>query len=130
MSKVAKKTATEETFLRDVQQAIEASDSRRVGELFNELIASGVQTGAVDEAAARQMRIEAAVLLVRMAPATTRQKVTLSLPDDVLQALRLASAESGKEMSLIVSDALKSELKNYHHAAQALKRNTPRSDVL
>lgn len=120
-----RKIASEDPFQRELQKAIEASDSHRVGELFNDLITQGVRTGAVDEAAARRMRIEAAALLVRMAPATSRQKVTLSLPDDVLQALRLASAESGKEMSLIVSEALGVELSRYHHAAQALRRTMP-----
>jgi hypothetical protein len=119
---VAKKLPDGDQFLQEVQKAVEAGDSQRVGELFNELIGEGERTGAVDATAARKLRLDAATLLVSMAPLAARQKVTLSLPDDVLQALRLASAESGKEMSLVVSDALRTELQKYQHASQALRK--------
>lgn len=35
-----------------------------------------------------------------------RKKVTLSIPRDVAVALRIAKAESGKQMSVIVAEAL------------------------
>lgn len=120
---VPKKLTQQEQFLQEVEEAIAAGDSQRVGDLFNKLISEGQRTGAVDDAAARTMRLEAAALLMRMAPLESRQKVTLSLPDGVLRALKIASAESGEEMSAIVSEALETALQKYTHASQSLRKN-------
>jgi len=44
------------------------------------------------------------------------------LPQDILKALRIAAAETSKEMSEIVTEALQKELKKYTHASDALRK--------
>jgi len=104
------------------QEAMEAHDVNKIAELQGELITEALQRGEIDDAQARKMRLDLAAAVIQLLPYDTREKVTLSLPTEILKALRLASAESKKDMSQIVSEALAKELLNYEHARLALRK--------
>ena len=112
-----------EALMKRWQQALDAGESQKAAELCGEMITFAEQSGEIDHAKSVQMRLELAATMIRSAP-EPRGKVTLSLPGDVLKALRLAAAETGKEMSEIASNALRHELelKKYRHASLALRK--------
>lgn len=110
--------------LKGIQEAVASGDSQRAAELFGDLITLAEKSGEIDQATSRKLRLDLVATMIQAIPQETREKVTLSLPQDVLKALRLAGAEAGKEMSEIVSAALRQELKKYHHASQALRKTT------
>lgn len=109
--------------LKQLHKALEAGDPEKAIERVGDLITLGVRRGEIDQATSQRMRLE---LCAEMIKATSRgparEKVTLSLPTDVLRALRLAGAESNKDMSEVVTEALRKELKleKYPHASQVL----------
>jgi len=107
---------------KKLQKAMEDHDVNKIAELQGELITDTLERGEIDDAQARKMRLELAAAVIQLLPYETREKVTLSLPTEVLKALRLASAETKKDMSQIVSEALAKELLNYEHARLALRK--------
>jgi hypothetical protein len=119
---VGGKQPTVEEFMKLIQEAVDAGDASKAAELYSEMLTIAEKTGQIDRATSQRIRLDLAAQMIRSAPASAREKVTLSLPEDVLQALRLASAESGKEMSQVVSEALRTELVKYTHASQALRK--------
>jgi hypothetical protein len=101
-------------------EAMSRNDADRAAELYSEMITIAERTGEIDHAKAVKMRLDMATHMIRHAERDPREKVTLSLRRDVLRALRLASAESNKDMSEIVTEGFMKVLKDYPHASSAL----------
>jgi len=106
-----------------IQKALESSDFMRALELNGDLISLAERTGQIDQATSRRLRMDLVTSMIQAAQhEPIRGKVTLSLPQDILKALRIAAAESNEEMSEIVAEALKEKLKGYDHASHALRK--------
>src|SRR5262245_18108315 len=109
--------------LAQIQKAVESGDSRRAANLYGDLITLAERTGQIDQTTSRRLRMDLVTEMIKVIQnEPIREKVTLSLPQDVLKALRIAAAETSKEMSEIVADALHNELKKYVHASDALRK--------
>ena len=118
---VGKRDSEPETILKRFHKALEAGDPEKAAARVGQLIELDEKRGKIDRDSARRLRLDLVTHMMKVATrGPSRDKVTLSLPTDVLRALRLASAESDKEMSELVSEALRKELKKYPHAMQAL----------
>ena len=121
-------TTKDEEALTKIQKAIqkanEAGDVEKALSLLGDMIGAAERTGELTRDAGAQLRIQVATQMIKaLHVGNTREKVTLSLRTNVITALRLASAESGKDMSDVVSEALEVELQKYSHAAQALTKS-------
>ena len=106
-----------------IQKAIEARDFQKALELNGDLLSIAEQTGQIDQSTSRRLRMDLVTEMIKgIQHQPIREKVTLSLPQDVLKGLRIAAAETSKEMSEIVAEALRRELKKYPHASDALRK--------
>lgn len=113
-----------ETIQKLIAKAFDEGEIQRALELTGDALTAGEASGEITKADADRMRFEIAKKMIQAASVLpTREKVTLSLRSDFLKALRLASAESGKDMSEIVTDSLKVELQKYEHSRQALHKS-------
>ena len=113
-----------EKIQKQIAKAFAEGDIQRGIELAGDLLTAGEASGEITKVDADRMRLELATKMIQAGNvAPTREKVTLSLRSDFLKALRLASAESGKDMSEIVTDSLKVELQKYEHSRQALSKS-------
>ena len=108
---------------QQIAKALESRDFMRALKLNGDLISLAERTGQIDEATSRRLRLDLVTAMIQAARhEPIREKVTLSLPQEILTALRIAAAESSEEMSEIVTEALKEKLKGYDHAAHALRK--------
>ena len=109
--------------LQQIQKAVESGNSKRASELYGDLISLAERTGQIDQTTSRRLRMDLVTEMIKAIQyEPIREKVTLSLPQDILKALRIAAAETSKEMSEIVTEALRKELKKYTHASDALRK--------
>jgi hypothetical protein len=109
--------------VREIQSAVEAKNFQKALELNGDLLTLAERNGQIDEATSRRLRMDLVTSMIQAAQhEPIREKVTLSLPQDVLKALRIAAAETKKEMSEIVSESLRRQLKKYPHASDALRK--------
>jgi hypothetical protein len=109
--------------VQQIQKAIEAQNFQKALELNGDLLSIAEQTGQIDQSTSRRLRMDLVTEIIKSIQLQTiREKVTLSLPQDVLRGLRIAAAETSKEMSEIVAEALRRELKKYPHASDALRK--------
>lgn len=109
--------------VQEIQKAVEAKNFQRALELNGDLLTLAERNGQIDEATSRRLRMDLVTSMIQAAQhEPVREKVTLSLPQDILKALRIAAAETTKEMSEIVAEALRRELKKYPHASDALRK--------
>jgi len=109
--------------VQQIQKAIEAQDFQKALELNGDLLSIAEQTGQIDQSTSRRLRMDLVTEMIKSIQLQPiREKVTLSLPQDVLRGLRIAAAETSKEMSEIVAEALRRELKKYPHASDALRK--------
>ena len=110
--------------VQQIQKAIEAQDFQKALELNGDLLSIAEQTGQIDQATSSRLRMDLVTEMIKaIQHEPVREKVTLSLPQDVLKGLRIAAAETSKEMSEIVAEALRRELKKYPHASGALRKS-------
>ena len=110
--------------VEQIQKAIEARDFQKALELNGDLLSIAEQTGQIDQATSSRLRMDLVTEMIKaIQHEPVREKVTLSLPQDVLKGLRIAAAETSKEMSEIVAEALRRELKKYPHASGALRKS-------
>ena len=109
--------------VQQIQKAVEARDFQKALELNGALLSIAEQTGQIDQSTSRRLRMDLVTEMIKaIQHQPIREKVTLSLPQDVLKGLRIAAAETSKEMSEIVAEALRRELKKYPHASDALRK--------
>lgn len=109
--------------VQQIQKAIEAQNFQKALELNGDLLSIAEQTGQIDQATSSRLRMDLVTEMIKaIQHEPVREKVTLSLPQDVLKSLRIAAAETSKEMSEIVAEALRRELKKYPHASGALRK--------
>jgi ribosomal 50S subunit-associated protein YjgA (DUF615 family) len=109
--------------VQQIQKAIEAQNFQKALELNGDLLSIAEQTGQIDQATSSRLRMDLVTEMIKaIQHEPVREKVTLSLPQDVLKGLRIAAAETSKEMSEIVAEALRRELKKYPHASGALRK--------
>ena len=109
--------------VQQIQKAIEAQDFQKALELNGDLLSIAEETGQIDQSTSRRLRMDLVTEMIKAIQVQPiREKVTLSLPQDVLRGLRIAAAETSKEMSEIVTEALRRELKKYPHASDALRK--------
>ncbi len=112
-----------QNLVQEIQKAVEAKNFQRALELNGELLTLAERNGQIDEATSSRLRMDLVTSMIQAAQhEPAREKVTLSLPQDILRALRIAAAETNKEMSEIVSESLRRELKKYPHASDALRK--------
>ena len=112
-----------QNFVQEIQKAVEAKNFQKALELNGDLLTLAERNGQIDEATSRRLRMDLVTSMIQAAQhEPVREKVTLSLPQDILKALRIAAAETSKEMSEIVSESLRRELKKYPHASDALRK--------
>jgi hypothetical protein len=110
--------------VQQIQKAIDARNFQKALELNGDLLSIAEQTGQIDQATSSQLRMDLVTEMIKaIQHEPVREKVTLSLPQDVLKSLRIAAAETSKEMSEIVAEALRRELKKYPHASGALRKS-------
>lgn len=112
-----------EEIQQQIAKAHQNRDYMRALKLNGDLISLAERTGQIDGPTSRRLRMELVTSMVQAAQhEPIREKVTLSLPQDILIALRIAAAESSKEMSAIVTEALQAGLKKYTQASNALSK--------
>ena len=110
--------------VQQIQKALDARDFQKALELNGDLLSIAEQTGQIDQATSSRLRMDLVTEMIKaIQHEPVREKVTLSLPQDVLKGLRIAAAETSKEMSEIVAEALRRELKKYPHASGALRKS-------
>jgi hypothetical protein len=108
---------------REIRKQFDAGDFIKGLDLAGELVTLLQERGDMPLQEANRTRLEIATKMISAIHGEIpREKVTLSLRADVSKALRLASAETGKDMSEIVTDALVQELRKYEYARQALQK--------
>src|SRR5262245_31705329 len=100
-----------EEIQEQIAKAHQNRDYMRALKLNGDLISLAERTGQIDGPTSRRLRMELVTSMIHAAQhEPIREKVTLSLPQHILTALRIAAAESSKEMSAIVTEALQEEL--------------------
>ena len=122
MDESLKKRAEE--LVQEIQKAVQDRDFQKAFRLNGELITVSERLGQIDETTSRRLRMDLATAMIRaMQYEPIKEKVTLSLPQEILRALRIAAGEAGKEMSTIVTEALQVELQKYTLASSALRKS-------
>lgn len=109
---------------REIRELFDVGDVIQGLDVAGELVTLLQERGDMPSQEANRVRLEIATKMISAIHGEIpREKMTLSLRADVSKALRLASAESGKDMSEIVTEALGQELKKYEHARQVLLKS-------
>lgn len=111
-----------EQILKQVQDAMSKGNAEKAAEILSDMLILAEKKGDIDHATHVKMRLELAALMMRHGQINPREKVTLSLPSDIVRALRLAAAETNEEMSEITANALRVHLKSYPLAASTLRK--------